>query len=513
MPAVRFDAESMIQNALFYARRFSAAIMDVYGAYSGLKGVSALKDYISRGLALGIVPEKQTEYLEETQIVLPDDSQIKSLIKYYKDAGLSDNMGVFFIRKEARANASFESLLEIIETLKEELKEVFRKYGKKERDARVIDHILNDILFFGYSDGVFEQIRRALESGGVDTKLFDEQIQAKKKALDVSSRVIWKNERMIGGPNNKRYLREFLRKISAEEEYSFVENYNLDFISCEEALNTEKLRTWLRGKNRVVLKPANLASGEDIDIFDIGDEEEVQKLIRKIHNFKQRNIDLSQAIIEEAVPEHLGAKEFSAQFYVERVGYKFYVLPLAVTKQVIKGTAHQGNIISFDPTFTDSVIIKNKLLDMGKIVEAICEDSGYEGYISVDLKGDKDDFRILEMNARVTGATAPLVVLAGLQRKYADRLKDKEGKSIYLYAQSENTIEPSKSLQENIENDMDKLLELLRRRKLLWNESRLSGVIPSLAALPQKLGVIAIGKSEEETMKYMTELKRLLSAT
>ena len=57
---------------------------------------------------------------------------------------------------------------------------------------------------------------------------------------------------------------------------------------------------------------------------------------------------------------------------------------------------------------------------------------------------------------------------------------------------------------------MNKLLGLLKENDILWNKESKRGVIPYLAALPEKIGIMAFGFSEGEVNSLVEKCRGLL---
>ncbi len=503
IPAVRFDAESMIQYTLYFARKAPYYLMNVKDTYPALVGdVSRIKDYITRVLGLYLTPGDAKEYdNEEVKLALPDNEQTRVLLDFYKKEGIaSDSASITPVEDKERA--TYSMALKVIEDIR-------RKYlslSKKEQDKKIIEELLDNLALFGYSNEVFAQIKRALRYYQISESVFDELLNERSRFLDVSSTTeLDEKGEWVGGLNNKLFLRRALDTIDG------ASKYQISYIPADTFLSDRKAREkWLKGKRRVFVKVANLASGAKVENFRVQDESGREALAQYLRRLEQENIQINQVLIENEA--RIAEAEFSLQFYVTShkttKGDKVVIaIPLGVTRQVINEKhEHQGNIISFDPEFVYKIVPRQTWEEMLQIVKELAKKGNYEGYLSLDVMGKEGgDFQILEANARMTGATAPIIALAGLQRRFEKEVADK-----YLYVRSENTIELGESKRKEIGQNMDKLLELIKSNKILWAKETKRGVIPYLAALPDKIGIMAFAFSEEEVNSLVGKCRELL---
>lgn len=506
---VYFSPEAMIQYTLYFARKAPYYLMNVRDTYPALVGdVSRIKDYITRVLGLYLTPGDAKEYdNKEVKLALPDNKQTRVLLDFYKKEGIASD-SASFIQVEDKERATYSIALKVIE----EIRSKYLSLSKKEQDKKIIEELLDNLALFGYSNEVFAQIKKALRKYQISESAFDEFLNERSRFLDVSSTTeLDEKGEWIGGLNNKLFLRRMLDTIIG------AKKYQIDYISADVFLSDRKAREkWLKGKRRVFVKPANQASGVDIEDFEVQNMAGLERILQHLQDLKHRqekgeDIQIDQVLIENEA--RIAEAEFSLQFYVTShkttKGDKVVIaIPLGVTRQVINDEhEHQGNIISFDPEFVYKIVPRQTWKEMHHIVKELTKKGNYEGYLSLDVMGkEAGDFQILEANARMTGVTAPIIALAGLQSQFE---KDLDGK--HLYVRSENTIELNDVKQEEIGEDMEKLLKLLEENKILWSKESKRGVIPYLAALPDKIGIMAFGFSEDEVNTLVEKCRSLLA--
>ncbi len=495
---VYFSPEAMIQYTLYFARKAQYYLMNVKDTYPALVGkVSRIKDYITRVLGLYITPSSEKEYdNKEVKLALPDNEQTRVLLDFYEKQGIaSDSASIVPIEDKKRATYS------MARKVIEEIRPKYLTLNKQEQDKKIIKELLDNLALFGYSNEVFAQIKRALRDYQISESVFDEILNERARFLDVSSITeLDEKGEWTGGLNNKLFLRRVLDTIDG------ADRYQISYMPADVFLSDRQAREkWLKGKRRVFVKVANLASGAKVKNFKVQDEMGRDALAGELRRLQQENIQINQVLIENEarIPE----EEFSLQFYVSKVAGQVIALPLGVTRQVVNDEhEHQGNIISFDPEFLYKIAPKQTWEEMLHIVKELAKKGNYEGYLSLDVMGKEGgDFQILEANARMTGVTAPIIALAGLQRRFENELGGK-----YLYVRSENTIELSKEKKNEIGDNMNKLLKLLKENKILWDKEGKTGIVPYLAALPDKVGVMAFGFSEDEVNELLEKCKALL---
>ncbi len=508
MPAVHFDPESMIQYVLYFTRQAPYYLMNVKDTYPALVGdVPRIKDYITRVLGLFLTPDHEQEYdHKEVKLALPDGEQTRVLLDFYEKQGIaSDSASITPV--EDKEHATYSMALKVIPAI------IPKHLGlsKEKQDKKIIKELLGNLALFGYSSEVFAQIKRALRDYKISESVFDEILNERERFLDVSSITELDDKgEWTGGLNNKLFLRRALDTTDG------ADKYQIPYMPADVFLSDRNAREkWLKDKRRIYVKPANQASGVDIEDFDLRDVTGVEYILQYLQELKHKSSEVEEFRIDQFIVENearIPNEEFSLQFYVTshrtKEGKKVVIaLPLGVTRQVINDEhEHQGNIISFDPEFVYKIAPKQTLKEMLYIVKELAKKGNYEGYLSLDVMGKEGgDFQILEANARMTGATAPIIALAGLQRRFKEELGDK-----YLYVRSENTIELNEIMQQEVGEDMNKLLGLLKENDILWNKESKRGVIPYLAALPDKIGIMAFAFSEEEVNSLLEKCRALL---
>jgi hypothetical protein len=192
--------------------------------------------------------------------------------------------------------------------------------------------------------------------------------------------------------------------------------------------------------------------------------------------------------------------EASAQFLVlKRPGEESEIKFLSFTKQIINKVSHEGNILTNDVGSKLSHLIpKNKLNNLKMLVKGFADKNGYKGYVGVDFGiTKKGESVIFEFNSRITGSTYPLLVLRQLERHGFKK----------IYIATSNSVKPKSVVQ-----NTDQLLTILKKNKLLFDLKSKKGLIPTLVTtLPKKVGFVSVGKTEREALKFLENVKVLLS--
>ena len=481
-------AVEALHNALAFFARDVFYAFDVKGTYPSLVGeVSRIEDYVTRSVAM------LAGFANKNQIIVSKNKAIQDLLSFYQEAfNLSPEE---FSVLEVSDPFSKEAILRAVKTA-----------GLSEKEE-ILNFILDRMQFFGYSEEIFANIKSALLELGVDPGEFEQALEGrgiKKDSLNVTS---------FESPSHKLLFRRNLADFEGGGK-----RFNLDFIKASKLFDTfqkEAVPKWLRDKKLVFVKRADLASGAGIKKFSVSDNKGISELKSYFFALRQENIDLANVLVEEAAELGPNSKEGSLQFYImanveddlekdtednseKNATDNFVVKYLGITEQIIEGNEHQGNIVSFSKGFADSLISESDIEKIQAFVLKLAKETGYQGYISLDFIVDKFGApKLLEANARITGATAPLAVATYEQ---ITRLEDS------IFVASRNTIE----LSPGAEIDAKKLLEILRESDLLYTKEKQVGLIPALIALPEKIGFIAVAKSMGKALEYIEQAMKEL---
>ncbi len=444
---------------------------DVKAAYPALtEEVVRIDMYSSRALAFLFAG-----FNENMQVYLPNTKDSKKAAKLFTE--------IFSLNDQ-------DPSLNFVEPDNFLSKSIYDFITKKQLNAteEIARAFVKEFVLFGYSSEVRNTVFRVLENFGVkheDIKKAYNDLGIDTDALDVS------NE---SSPNSKIYFRKSLDEF--EERSVFNESFNLNWTSADSLLGAFKegyVPEFLLYKKQVFVKESNLASGAGVHNFRLGSNEDLEEFKNFIFKLEQENKNLSQIIVEEGAELGEDSFEGSAQFFVDFDGQVSF---LGLTKQIIKDKEHQGNIISYDRDFFESNISDEQIRVFGDFVKYLSDKSGYRGYMSLDFIVDKNGVpKLLEANARITGATASLALCAALQ------ITNPKSK---VYLASINTVEldPERKLS------FDELLVVLKKEGLLFDFEKGRGLVPSLIALPEKIGFIAIDMSDEENKEE--SVKKLL---
>ncbi len=468
------SAEALHNSLAFFSRPVTW-LFDVKGTYPSLVGeVSRIEDYITRAVVMLFAG-----FADKNKLIFAKNPELKRIMEsYYKNTFNlgEDEYSVAFVPEPV----SKEGILKIVQD------------ARLNSDEAIINFLVNYVQFFGYSEMVFNHIKAALKELHINYNDFKQALR--DKGINIDSLDVTGKE----SPSYKLYFRKALLKFESGN----IGRYNLDFTSADkifESLDNGVVPKWLKGKKRVFVKRADLASGVGVENFDTATDEGIEKLKAHLYSLKQKNVDLAEVLVEEGAELDSKSKEGSLQFYVTKdhkgeITVKF----LGVTEQIIEDKEHQGNIISFDKKFVKSLISEEDIEQIQKFIVELSKDTGYQGYISVDFIKDKYGApKLLEANARITGATMPLAVAT-----YMQLTNPKET----IYVASRNTIE----LDTKKKIDSEKLLKLLKQHDLLFTQEKGCGLIPALVALPEKIGFISVANSKKEALQYIDKVMKIL---
>lgn len=236
----------------------------------------------------------------------------------------------------------------------------------------------------------------------------------------------------------------------------------------------------------VIVKATNLASGEALRFCKNVDQ--IRNFIKECRN---DNPDI-QFIIEEDLRVQKEA-EMSAQFLVTPDGKPIF---LHATENIVKRNhrgepvVHWGNTIAGNPKDPiNKALTRKTVKELKEIVEYYAQ-LGYRGYIGFDLlllRSGK--IKVLETNARITGATYPLLILEQLAR---------QRKSRDFVVLATNMIAPD-------HRDLHTFTQLQERLgELIYTTERGEGIIPALVSpLPQKFGAVVVARDHERAGKIL----------
>jgi hypothetical protein len=240
----------------------------------------------------------------------------------------------------------------------------------------------------------------------------------------------------------------------------------------------------------------NQASGDLIHFCK--NQEEIDAFISEKRRTRPDGDSLVFIIEEDLRPIKRG--ERSAQFVVDR---DYNVHFIGMTGQIIqrneKGeqVVHSGNVISSDQNDAVNHLSATDRAALIRVVEYAAKKWRYQGYVGLDLIDTDDGIKILEANARLTGALPPYAILEQLNTKY--------DKSLSIV--SINTLRPGVPV--TTFEDLQKLLG-----DSLYSPGRGRGVIPVLfTTLPEKIGLAAVGENIQDAKMVMLKAAQCLQDT
>ena len=470
-------------------------VMNVSDTYPELKGkVPGIDYYSTRASAFALNALMSNGVVRV--IVMPESKRIgtEELLNYLrKSFGLSAKF--IFVDHKDFTRGAIGAVLDYL-----------RESGYSLKQS--VEILANKLLLFGYSNETLRDIESAFNEKEVG-HLFDYF----KSLIGEDSFEAFVTSSELS-PNSKLFFRKSFQDF-------FDSQYNaraqaIAFASAQEVLDDKDiLKDKLVSSKRVFVKRMDAASGVGIKSIDLNSEHDFDSLLKHLYELERQNINLSNVLVESVAPNT--DMEFSAQFWIDK---KYEAKFLGVTEQIIKDNEHKGNVTSFDPGFINKILRSDDIEYLRQFVSKLAKESSYKGYLSIDLVGNKNKWAPLEANARVTGATAPLFVAASLS--FAS-LQDK----FFPYISTLNTFsfaEIAKAKYPELEQNqinakieklhMDSVLSVLRNAELLASFGKdgfKKGVIPYLAALPSKTGLLAVARSKKEAEETMQKAQDVLS--
>jgi len=239
----------------------------------------------------------------------------------------------------------------------------------------------------------------------------------------------------------------------------------------------------LSGEGRqLIFKTPRSASGDGMQFVQSSADME---------HFCQSYLPQGEIIVERAFPDHFPV---SAQWELSASGPRM----ACATVQVIApdGKTHRGNIVCRVDSFLPGVSAHD-LDEIRRLTTPLAEyywRMGYVGILGFDLlrNGDGQMF-VLETNGRVTATTYALSVGRQVQNVLPN------------WCVTMEIFQPSKQVA-----DFEQLKQLLGN--LLYVGQSSGGVIPFLTRLlPNKIGIMAVTNSSNESLALMVAVSNLLN--
>jgi hypothetical protein len=337
-----------------------------------------------------------------------------------------------------------------------------------------------------------EQIRAASEEYGIPTRREQFTIRELKKSVGIhpTLRLAGTTEGMA---NNKLFLRLMMER-RLQQRRDDPSSLNIDFVPVPQGQDVQqpiweaavKKLLEKNGKHSVIVKATNSASGDALDFFS--NLRDVQEFIMR---HRRGNPDIQFVVEEDCRREK--EEEMSAQFLVKSNGEVVY---LGATQNLVKKNerghevVHQGNIIAGDPNHRINTKLNRHIERLKQIVEYFAK-LGYRGYIGLDLLVLKSGaIKVLEGNARITGATYPLLILEQIA-------KQKGTRDFVVFAT--NTITPMGSDRPRTFKELKEKLD-----GLMYEPGNKAGVIPVLVStLPEKFGAAIVAPDTGQAIQIL----------
>ena len=233
-----------------------------------------------------------------------------------------------------------------------------------------------------------------------------------------------------GVANNKLFLRKILADRLGDTGKD-PKSINIDFVpvirdqNIDDQLWENQVNALLSrgGKNSVVIKATTWGSGNFIRFCS--NLQEVKYFIEEVR--EQYRIEYPGMKPDFVVEEDFSAEkdsELSAQFLIENDGGVTF--GRAARNIVGDGSAGskfhwRGNVVAGNPNDSINRQIAEHVPQIKKVAEYYAK-LGYRGYLGFDLLHLRSgQIKILEINARITGAMAPLLMLEQLIRRQRTR--------------------------------------------------------------------------------------------
>ncbi len=448
-----------IKNWGKYLRETSGkiAIFDVAGAYPQLQGVVGIEDYAQRSVGMF-----------QCDRCVPYDMNTLSFYRTIKDTGLIGNRELMYISRENFLEYAIDVVMD-----------KGKQTGKPAKQT-----LCWDIMLFGHSRHTY------------DMMLY----MARKYNVEDTSPLleIWRTSGTDSehSPNNKILVRNLLSEFENKDESSmyngslnphyesaseFIANLGVNPVQREilQALEKYKERINQSFGKRVIVKPfLSGASGIGVASYDLSFELEA---------FAKRLSDNPEnLIIEEALDIE---REISMQIYITDIGEVLY---LGLTEQRIDDNSHTGNLLSFEKTFEARRITKRQKEKVLRFAKYVAQKTGYNGYMSIDLVRTKQDsLKILEINARFGGASAPLMLLR--------KISSQKAPSYIEYRQFQIP-----------DANPDKVLQVIGG-KLLTNKNNTGALPIMISERSGKVGILTAHTTEHFAEMLMKKVQEALS--
>ncbi len=444
------------------------------------------REYTSRALVLPgrriVLPEPQSDVKR---------SLLNDAYAFYREIGIGPKEVLYLDVKgsDSLTAAYFDQVL---------------SQGASERGS---DGAMPQVAFFAqHSVGTRVPLEALASTHGVtaqeiglpsaDVAEVDSHYEHEKYAWPLGVKNTLEAPRIVSGLiNSKTWLRMTLEEIGLHE-------MNSDFVACT-AFNYDlhAIARVIEKRGRAFLKRIGGASGSGIHV--IGSPKEALRIMRRDSD---EHVALYTYIIEEDLREIVDGEERSCQALISADGRPQI---LAMTQNIVQNAVHRGNMITYDPHDPTNMLpdgMREKFMTLLRKVA----DTGYRGYLSLDFFITQEDgvrgVKILECNARQTGATYPLAVLGQLSARLQDRAQ--------LTVLSDNGILLPSSQNCVTWGDVQALCgDDLFDIGAFEAGAQKGGIVPSMVGtLPEKIGMIFVGTdsatAHEVRKKFLRRVER-----
>ena len=269
-----------------------------------------------------------------------------------------------------------------------------------------------------------------------------------------------------------------------------LKSINLEYLiwNKDNDIELDKLNKLIKKRGSVYVKTTGLASGVGVESFN-----NIDDIISFIADTKKKFGDKVNFIITEDI-SNIIKKESSLQFNIDNDGK---ITILGLTENIVENNEHQGNIVTSNLDNDINNIDLKSYNELIKYLEILSKDFKFNGYGGLDLAITSEGVKLLEVNARYTGATYPLAVL--------DQLRVLTGKD-NLTVMSINTLKPK--IKINNFNELEKIFGNVLLTKEKIEDGEINGVIPTLVStLPEKMGIIIVGENKNEVKDILNIVK------
>jgi len=360
----------------------------------------------------------------------------------------------------------------IIEFKTTKTRMLFEKYVRKSLASKKIRKLIVS------SQGSYVQ-NFILKVSKINKNIREELGLGKFEAAAIDTEYDSSGKIISGFVNNDIWLREVLTDLG-------LDRINLDYIILDNFKNQkEDIKKLLLKRGSVVVKTIGFAAG-----IGIKKAKTIDEILHFVIEMKKKYGKALRFIITEDISSII-IEERSFQIFIN---HNSKINFLAVSKNLVRNNSNFGNVINTSPEDELNNIEFDDFIQVESLAKYIAR-IGYVGYISFDMAFTTEGYKIFEINGRMGGCSPLIGVLPAM--------KEKIGSEISLVI---NTVQLNQK-----KNNFDFWLVLLRLGKIALSEKNKRGVIvTNPAVLPQKVTLIAVSESEDESLELINKSRKLL---